>query len=303
MEGSTMDRFQELTAFLAVVEAEGFSSAARRLGESQSGISKSVSALERRLGVQLLHRSTRVVTVTDAGRQYYERMKPLLEEMTQADGELASSTQELSGRVRIAASSTFGRLHVLPLIPELIARHPKLKLDIQLSDGVQDLLAEGIDLAIRISPAYSPDAVVKRVTRTSLVCVGSRGYFERHGTPKTPEDLTRHNCLIFNGMIDWAFEGPEGKYSVRVGGNVSSNTVETILSAVKAGLGIGMFYGASLAGDLHDADIVTVLDEFIGETRDVSLIWPNRKFIPARVRQVTEFFAGALAQRLGPSGF
>lgn len=294
-----MDRFQELTAFLAVVEAGGFSAAARRLGDSQSSISKSVGALERRLGVQLLHRSTRVVTVTDAGRQYYERMKPLLEEVAQADGELASSTQELSGRVRIAAASTFGRLHVLPLVPELMALHPKLMLDIQLSDGVQDLLAEGIDLAIRISPAYSPDAVVKRVTNTSLVCVGSRRYFETHGTPLTPEDLTQHNCLIFNGMSDWAFEGPTGKYTVRVNGNVSSNTVETILSAVQAGLGIGMFYRASLAGDLRSADVVTVLDEFIGETRDVSLIWPNRKFIPARVRQVTEYFAAALAQRLG----
>jgi len=296
-----MDRFQELTAFVAVVEAGGFSAAARRLGESQSGISKSVSSLERRLGVQLLHRSTRVVTVTDTGRQYYERMKPLLEEVAEADGELVSSSKELSGRVKIAASSTFGRLHVLPLIPELMARHPKLKLDIQLSDGVQDLLAEDIDLAIRISPAFSPDAVVKRVTNTSLVCVGSRRYFERQGMPRKPEDLTRHNCLIFNGMTDWAFEGPEGKYTVRVGGNVSSNTVETILSAVEAGLGIGMFYRASLAGELRDADVVTVLDEFIGETRDVSLIWPHRKFIPARVRQVTEFFAVALAQRLGQS--
>jgi DNA-binding transcriptional LysR family regulator len=294
-----MDRFQELTAFLAVVEAGGFSAAARRLGEPQSGISKSVSALELRLGVQLLHRSTRVVTLTDAGRTYHERMKPLLEEVAQADSELVSSTQELSGLVRIAASATFGRMHVLPLIPQLLALHPKLRLDIQLSDGVQDLLAEGIDLAIRISPAISLDAVVKRVTNTSLVCVGSRRYFERHGAPQTPEDLVRHNCLVFNGMVDWAFEGPQGPYKVRVSGNLSSNTVETILAAVQSGLGIGMFYRSSLAGDLRDADVVTVLDEFIGETRDVSLIWPNRKFIPARVRQVTEFYAVELAKRLG----
>lgn len=296
-----MDQFQELTAFFAVVETEGFSAAARRLGESQSSVSKSVSALERRLGVQLLQRSTRVVTVTDVGHQYYKRMKPLLEEMAQVTGEIASSTQEISGRVRIAAASTFGRMHVLPLVPELMARHPKLTLDIQLSDHVQDLLAEGIDLAIRISPVYSPDAVVKRVINTSLVCVGARDYLERHGIPLTPEDLKQHNCLIFNGMNDWAFEGPQGKYSVRVSGNLSSNTIETILYAVQAGLGIGMFYRASLEGDLRNAQIVTLLDAFIGESRDVSLIWPNRKFIPARVRQVTDFFSMALAQRLTPS--
>lgn len=295
---SPMDRFQELTAFVAVVDAGGFSAAARRLGDSQSVISKSVSALERRLGVQLLNRSTRSVTLTDHGRKYYERTKPLLDEMAQADGELMSSTLELSGLVRIAASATFGRLHVLPLIPKLLAHHPKLKLDLVLVDGVQDLLAEGIDLAIRISPTFNPDAVVKRVTTTPLVCVGSRRYFEQHGTPKRPEDLAAHNCIVFHGVENWAFEGPLGKFSVRVNGNLSSNTVETILAAVQAGVGIGMFHRTSLTSELRDAEVVTVLDEFIGEARDVSLVWPNRKYISARVRQVTDFFAAALAERL-----
>jgi DNA-binding transcriptional LysR family regulator len=294
-----MDRFQELTAFVAVVEAGGFSAAARRIGESQSAISKSVNALEKRLGVQLLNRSTRSVTLTDHGRKYYERTKPLLDEMEQADGELMSSTLEISGLVRIATSSTFGRLHVLPLIAQLLALHPKLQLDLRLSDSVQDLLADSVDLAIRVSPVYSPDAVVKRVTTTSLVCVGSRRYFEQHGMPRIPEDLANHNCLIFNGIDNWTFAGPRSTFNVRVSGNLSSNTVETILAAVRDGVGIGMFYGASLVGELRSPDIVTVLDEFIGETRDVSLIWPNRKFISARVRQVTDFFATELARRIG----
>jgi len=293
-----MDRFQELTCFAAVVEAGGFSAAARRIGESQSAISKSVSALEKRLGVQLLNRSTRSVVVTDHGRQYYERTKPLLEEMAQADGELTNSSLQLSGIVRVAAPSTFGRLHVLPVVPALLALHPKLTLDLRLEDGVQDLLTEGIDLAIRVSPVHSMDAVVKRVTNTSLVCAGSRLYFERHGVPKRPEDLIEHNCLIYNGIESWTFNGPHGPKSVRVSGNLSSNTVETILSAVRAGVGIGMFYGASLAGEMRDPEVVTVLDEFIGETRDVSLIWPNRKFISARVREATAFFASALAARI-----
>ena len=293
-----MDRFQELTAFVAVVDAGGFSAAARRTGDAQSVISKSVSALERRLGVQLLNRTTRSVSLTDHGRRYYERTKPLLDEVTQADSELMSSTLELAGMVRIAASSTFGRLHVLPLVPELLARHPRLRLDLQLADGVQDLLAEGIDLAIRISPVYSPDAVVKRVMSGSLVCAGSRRYFERHGTPKTPDDLAHHNCIVFTGIERWVFEGPRGKFSVRVSGNLSSNTVETILSAVQEDVGIGMFHRASLTDELRNRDVITVLDEFIHETRDVSPIWPNRKYISARVRQVTEFFELALAERL-----
>lgn len=293
-----MDRLQELTAFAAVVEAGGFSAAARRIGESQSAVSKSVSALERRLGVQLLNRTTRSVTPTEAGRRYHERIKPLLDEMSQVDGELMSSTGELSGLVRIAASTTFGRLHVLPLVPRLLALHPKLRLELKLSDGVQDLLTEGIDLAIRISPLRSPDAVVKRVATTSLVCVGSRHYFERQGVPATPEDLVHHNCIVYNGMDQWTFSRPEGPFSVRVGGNLASNTVDTILSAVQAGVGIGMFYRASYTDELRAAGVVTVLDQFIYETRDVSLIWPNRKFIPARVRQVTDYFAAGLAERV-----
>ena len=140
-----MDRFHELTAFITVVEAGGFSAAARRLDDSQSGMSKSISALEKRLGVLLFNRSTRSVTLTDQGRKYYDRIKPLLEEMDEADGELTSSSLEVSGLVRIAAPSTFGRLHVLPLIPQLLALHPKIKLDLGLSDSVRDLLADGID--------------------------------------------------------------------------------------------------------------------------------------------------------------
>ncbi len=290
-----MDRFHELTAFIAVVETGGFSAAARRIGESQSVISKSVSTLEKRLGVQLFNRTTRSVTVTHYGQTYYERTKPLLDEMAQANEELISSAQEISGLVRVATSATFGRLHVLPLLPQLLALHPKLKLDLDMSDRVQDLLAEGVDLAIRVSPVQNPDAVVKRVTTTSLVCVGSRAYFERHGTPRIPQDLAGHNCLIYNGVNTWNFSGPQGKISVPVSGNLSSNTVETILAAVHAGVGIGMFYRATLVG--QDPDIVTILDEFINEDRDVSLIWPSRKFISARVRQVTDFFAAALTVR------
>jgi DNA-binding transcriptional LysR family regulator len=293
-----MDRFHALTAFVAVVETGGFSAAARRTGESQSVISKAVRALEERLGVQLLNRSTRSVSLTDLGRKYYDRTKPLLDEMALADGELVSSTLEISGLVRVATSSTFGRLHVLPLVPRLLALHPKLELDLQLSESVQDLLAEGVDLAIRVSPVQNPNAVVRKVTSTSLVCVGSRRYFEQHGIPNTPYDLANHNCLVFNEMSNWSFVGPQGKFTVPVRGNLSSNTVETILTAVQAGIGIGMFYRASLVGELRHPDIMTVLEEFVGETRDVSLIWPNRKFIPARVRQVTEFFATALRERI-----
>lgn len=291
-----MDRLQELNAFIAVVEAGGFSAAARKTGESQSAISKAVNALEKRLGVALLHRSTRKVTVTDQGQQYYGRMRPLIDEMQVADGELTSSTLDVSGLVRIAAPSTFGRLHVLPLVPELLARHPGLRVDLVLSDAVRDMVEDRIDLAIRVSPVSDPDSVVRRVAMTSLVCAGSRRYFEQHGVPRAPADLADHNCLVYGDMTEWPFVGREGRFSVPVRGNLSSNSVETILAGVLAGVGIGMFHRASLVGEFRHPDVVTVLDEFMNEPRDVSLVWPKRRFVPTRVRSATDFFATILAQ-------
>ena len=296
-----MDRFSELNAFIAVVEAGGFSAAARRTGDSQSAVSKAIGALERRLGVVLFNRSTRSVTLTDQGQQYYDRTKPLVDEMNEADIELTSSTQNVSGLIRIAASSTFGRLHVLPLIPDLLSLNPGLQVDLILSDFVRDMVEDRIDLAIRVGPVNEPDAVVRRVASTPLVCVGSRRYFEQRGIPKTPSELVDHNCLLYGGLmesVNWPFVGPKGRFSVSVRGNLSSNSVETIRAGVLAGVGIGLFAKVSLADELRHPDVITILEEFMSDVRDISLVWPKRRFVPARVRQVTDFFAEAIARRI-----
>lgn len=296
-----MDRFHEMNAFIAVVEAGGFSAAARRTGESQSAISKAISALEKRLGVMLFNRSTRSVPLTDQGQRYYDRTKPLVDELDEADSELTSSTLDVSGLIRIAVASTFGRLHVLPLIPDLLSLNPGLQVDLVLSDFVRDMVEDRIDLAIRVGAVNDPDAVVKRVASTPLVCVGSRRYFEQRGIPRTPAELVDHNCLLYGGLtesVNWPFIGPDGRFSVSVRGNLSSNSVETIRAGVLAGVGIGLFTKASLAEELRHPDVITVLDEFISDVRDVSLIWPKRRFVPARVRSATDFFAAALPQRI-----
>lgn len=293
-----MDQFHELNAFIAVVEAGGFSAAARKIGESQSAISKAVNALEKRLGVVLLHRSTRSVSLTDQGQKYYGRMKPLLDEIEMADNELTSSTLDVSGLVRIAAPSTFGRLHVLPLIPEMLSHHPGLRVDLVLSDAMRDMVEDRIDLAIRLSQVNDPNSVVRRVAGTSLVCAGSRRYFEQHGMPETPAELADHNCLIYGEMTEWSFLGPEGRFRVPVHGNLLSNSVETILAGVKAGVGIGFFHRASLVEEFRHSDVITVLDKYMNEPRDVSLIWPKRRFVPTRVRRVTDFFAKTLPLRI-----
>jgi DNA-binding transcriptional LysR family regulator len=295
-----VDRFHELNAFIAVVEAGGFSAAARTTGDSQSAVSKAIGALEKRLGVMLFNRSTRRVALTDQGQRYYDRIKPLCDEMQDADSELTASTLGISGLIRIAASATFGRLHVLPLIPDLLSLNPGLKVDLVLSDIVRDMVEDRIDLAIRVGPVDEPDAVVRRVAITPLVCVGSRLYFERHGSPKTPTDLVEHNCLLYGGTAEaaiWPFVGREGRFTVTVSGNLSSNSIETIRAAVLAGVGIGLFAKVSLADELCHPDVITILEDFMSDGRDISLVWPKRRFVPARVRQVTNFFAEAIARR------
>ena len=203
--------------------------------------------------------------------------------------------------MRISVASTFGRLHVLPLIPELLSLYPGLKVDLVLSDFLRDMVEDRIDLAIRVGPVDEGDAVARRVAGTSMVCVGSRRYFERCGAPKTPADLLGHNCLIYSGLresANWPFVGPNGPFSVAVRGNLSSNSIETIRTGVLAGLGIGFFTKASLVDELAHPDIITILDDFVKGARDVSLVWPKRRFVPTRVRRVTDFFAKAILRRL-----
>jgi DNA-binding transcriptional LysR family regulator len=296
-----MDRLHELNAFIAVAEAGGFSAASRRSGDAQPNISKAIAALEKRLGVALFTRSTRSVMLTDQGQQYYDRVKLLVEELEAAENELTSSSLSVAGLVRISVASTFGRLHILPLIPELLSLYPDLKVDLVLSDFVRDMVEDRIDLAIRVGPVDELDAVARRVAGTPLVWVGSRRYFDQHGLPRTPADLVGHNCLLYGGLreaADWPFVGPDGPFSVRVHGNLSSNSVETIRAGVLAGLGIGLFARISLADELSHPDVTPILDDFVSGVRDISLVWPKRRLVPARVRRATEFFAEAIPKRL-----
>ncbi len=299
-----MDRFQELNAFIAVAETGGFSAAARSIGQAQPAVSKAVAALEKRLGVALFNRSTRSVTLTDHGQRYLERTRLMIEELDDADNEMTNSSLRLSGPVRISVASTFGRLHILPLIPELLRLHPGLELDLILSDILRDMVEDRVDMAIRIGAVDQPDAVVRRVATTPMVCVGCRRYFRKRGTPETPADLVDHNCLIYGGSreaANWPFVGPDGPFSVSVRGNLSSNSIETIRAGVLAGVGLGFFTKASLVGELSDPDIVPILDGFVRGVRDVNLVWPKRRFVLARVRRATEFFTEAIPRRLADS--
>lgn len=296
-----MDRLSELETFLAVVETGGFTAAGRRTGVSQPAVSKAIGALENRLGVALFNRSTRNVTLTDQGQRYFDRMKPLIAEIEDANRDVIGSAVDLSGLIRIAVPTTFGRLHVLPIIPDLLSTFPNLQADLILSDLKRDMVEDRVDLVIRVGAVDEPDAIVRRLAKTPLVCVGSRQYFEKHGIPATPAELVDHNCLVYGGFreaANWPFVGPEGHFSVAVRGNLTSNSIETIRAGVLAGVGIGMFTKASLVEELSHPDTVAILDDYVQGTRDISFVWPNRRLVSARVRGVTDFLAASLQARI-----
>lgn len=236
------------------------------------------------------------VIVIDYGWKYYECMKLLFDEMVQVDGELMSSMVEIFGFVRIVVLFIFGWLYVLLFVFQLLVFYFKLKLDFVLVDGVQDLLVEGVDFVIWISFVYSFDVVVKWVVSSLLVCVGLWCYFEQYGMLEMFEDLVWYNCIIFNGIDSWVFDGLCGKFNVWVSGNLLFNMVEMILLVVWVGVGIGMFYCVLLVGELCEVDVVIVFDEFIIEIWDVSFIWLNCRFILVWVWQVIEFFVLVLVE-------
>jgi DNA-binding transcriptional LysR family regulator len=297
-----MDRFGELKTFISVVEAGGFSAAARQTGVSQPSLSKALAALEKRLGVVLIRRSTRHVGVTEAGRLYYERAKPLLEELQEVDEETSHRRGGASGLLRMSLPATFGRLHGLPLIPALLAAHPGLEVEIILADTLRDMIEDRIDLAVRVGAVTEPDVVVHKVARTPLVCVGSRRYFEAHGRPEIPSDLLAHDCLIYGsrrGADEWPFSGPGKAHRLKIAGRLRSNSTEAIRAGVLAGVGIGMMTRASLAGELDVPDVECILQPYIATSLPVSIVWPTRRFVPEKVRLATALLKSALALRLG----
>jgi DNA-binding transcriptional LysR family regulator len=297
-----MDRLDELRCFIAVVETGGFSKAADQRGVTQGMVSRAVATLERRLGAMLFHRSTRRVVPTDEGLSFYERCTPLLEELDDAAAQIAQRASALKGILRVALPATFGRLQIAPLLPSILARHPDLVIDVTTADGRTDLVAQAIDVALRVGGEDEPAEIVKRLARTRVRIVGSRSYFEKHGTPLHPSELVAHNCLVYGrdaSSADWPFSGPEGVFRVPVKGSLRSDNVDTIRAAVIGGEGLAAMTEASMVEGLIMPLSKTVLDDFVPWTFDVKAVWVKRRFVPAKVRMFVDFLSEHLPHAPG----
>lgn len=288
-----MDRYTAIRSFVLVAEKGSFAAAALAEGVTPVVMGRRLNALERRLGVQLVHRSTRGLALTDLGEQFLESCQQLLQDFDAAEGSVSRGRSAVRGHLVVSGPAAFGRRHIAPHAPEFRSRHPDLRLSFNFTDSVVDLVREGYDVAVRIGEVRDPNYVAVRLFPNRRVVCGTPEYFERNGVPRIPEDLARHNCLAFNlqggQQRGWIFERDGKPFAVRVDGDLACNDGELLYAWVKQGLGVGWRSTWEIQAELKRGELVTVLDEFALPRYDIQAVYPQQRYLPAKVRFFIDF--------------
>lgn len=294
-----MDRLTSLTVFVGVVDNGGFSAAARRLKMSTTMVSNHVQALEARLGVRLLNRTTRKVSPTDIGRAYYERCKQVLDELAEADRIAGALQSTPRGTLRLYTSMHMVRF-VAPVIAEFLALYPEAAVELSTGERLVDLVEEGIDLAIHARPVPESSLILRQLTRWRPILCCAPAYLEAHEAPARPADLARHNCLRYTFYpygSEWRFDGPDGAVeSVRVSGNLLSSSGETLRVAAVGGLGLVLAPGFVVAPDLEAGRLIPILTDWRPVEFAINAIYPHRQLLSAKVRAFIDLMAERIVE-------
>jgi DNA-binding transcriptional LysR family regulator len=281
-----------------VAEARSFSEAARRLGLSKSMVSKEVTRLEQSLGARLLNRTTRKLSLTEVGAAYYEHCVRVVQEAEEAELLVGRLHGEPRGMVRVTAPVAFATLHIASALPDFLTRYPDVQIDLTLSDRFFDLAEEGHDLAIRIARELPPNVVARHLAPIERVVCATPDYFARHGVPREPRDLARHNCLVYtqtNPDSQWHLRAGRDEVVVPVQGNLRLNDDEALWQAVLGGLGIALLPTFIVGGDLQAERLQAVLQRYVPAERNLSAIYlPNRHLSP-KVRVFIDFLVERFA--------
>ena len=289
-----MDRFLEMQTFVAVVDAGSFVKGADALDMSKAAVSRHVVDLESRLGVRLMHRTTRRLSLTDEGRVFYGRSKDLLAELQEAEDEVTARSDAASGLLRVNAPFTFGILHLAPLWGEFKALHPKVTLDVTLADRLVDLVEEGFDMAIRIATLESSTLVSRRLASTRMVLCASPRYLQRHGIPSHPTELAQHAVISYSHWStkdEWHFDGPNGSVRVKTNPCIHTNSGDTCRAAALADQGVILQPGFLVGKDLSDGSLVELMPEYRSIEIGIYAVYPTRKHVSAKVRALIDFLA------------
>jgi len=283
----------DIALFVQVVKAGSFAEAARRAGIPPNTASRRVQQLEAELGVRLLHRSTRRLALTDAGEALYARCADPADVLAEAAADLASGSESPTGKVRVAAPADFFNWFQVEWVAEFLAEHPRVSLDFVLDDARADLVAQGIDLALRAGKSLEPTLVARRVGASRAVLVASPGYLKARGTPQTLEELAAHDCLAAQpatGRAVWQLDGPDGPVDVAVPpGRFLANSAQTLMKAALAGLGIALLHEIMICPHLREGRLVEVLPGYGMESIGLHLVYLSRRQQPRAVTAFADF--------------
>ena len=291
-----MLEFQQLRSFLAVVRAGSFVGGADALGLSKAAVSRHVAELEESLGVRLLHRTTRRLSLTDDGTRFHARAEELLASLEELEAETSSQGGEASGQVRVNAPMSFGNLHLAPLWPRFLAANPKVSLDITLNDRVVDLVDEGYDLAVRIGRLGDSNLVSRKLAATRIVLCAAPDYLARRGAPTHPRELAAHQVFgyaYWSGGDEWKFHGPEGEFGVSVHPRMRSNSGDTCRAAALEGQGIVLQPDFLVGGDLKRGALVELMPAWRSLEIGIHAVYPTRKHLPMKTRLLVDFLVEA----------
>ena len=294
-----MDRLTSLTVFGRVVECGGFSAAARRLNMSVTMVGNHVQSLEDRLGVRLLNRTTRKISLTETGKYYYERSSQILADLEEADQATGALTTTPRGTLKIYCTTALVRF-LLPVISEFMALYPLISLDFSVGERMVDMIEEGYDLAIRTVPPPNSSLVVRKLTPWRHVLVCTPAYLETHPMPKTPAEVAEHNCLQYAYYPygdEWRFEDAEGKQqSVKVSGNVVSNSAETLRYLLANGQGIFLGPSFIVFEDIAAGRLVRMMPDYRPVEFTINAVYPNRSHLPTKVRLFIDLLVERFAE-------
>jgi len=298
-----MDKLTQIEAFVDAIEKGSLARAALEQHITPVMLGRRIDALEKRLGVKLMHRTTRHLTLTEQGSVFLDHCRKLLAELEFAEKIVSEGRHKATGHLIVSAPAAFGRLHVAPHAPAFIAANPEVRISFNLTDHVVDLVREGYDLGIRIGGVIDPNFVaVKLATNKRVVC-GTPEYFERHGIPRTLDDLAQHNCLAFNlqggQQRGWYFQNGGKPVTIKVHGNLDCNDGELLHRWAGEGIGLAWRSTWEIQSQLASGELITVLDEYTLPDYDIMAVYMQQRHLPAKVR----FFIDALKSIYAQPGY
>lgn len=294
-----MDRFDAMDKFIRIVEAGSISGAAERLGIVKSAVSRRLRELEEHLGVELFHRTTRKLTLTESGRMYYHQAARILDDVREAELATSQAHGQLRGVLKVALPMSFGLLHLGPAINEFIRAHPQIEFELDFNDRAVDLIEEGFDLAIRIARLPDSSLIARRLATMEAVLCASPDYLRQHGTPTRPEDLVQHRCLVYSlirNYESWRFHDAGGAlHTAKIHSYIKATNGEYLRDAAISGLGISLVPSFIAYRDIESGRLVPLLPDFRPPQLEIYAVYPPTRHLSQRVRAFVDFLVQRFA--------